>query len=172
MPVRTVCLFPDFKNRERIDELREKYDPLFGKIPPHITLVFPFESEWTAAEVENHVKQKLKHIKPFTVRLRGISGSEGEYLFLNVKKGNDEIIAMHDALYTGMLQEDLNRQLSYHPHLTVGRFNNENELMGALEETEDFLHFFEAEISCVLVERIGPNEKSIVESCISLKEEK
>lgn len=37
-------IFPKFENIKIIDEIRDKYDPLANHVRPHITLVFPFES--------------------------------------------------------------------------------------------------------------------------------
>lgn len=41
MTIRTIMIFPEFTNIELINQLRVKYDPLFNKVRPHITLVFP-----------------------------------------------------------------------------------------------------------------------------------
>ena len=45
-------IFPQFNNIETIDEIRDRYDPLAKLVCPHITLVFPFESEITNDEVQ------------------------------------------------------------------------------------------------------------------------
>ena len=39
---RDILIFPKFKNINKIQELRNKYDPLANLIAPHITIVFPF----------------------------------------------------------------------------------------------------------------------------------
>lgn len=95
-----------------IDALRAKYDPLVHLIPPHITLVFPFNSDITTNLLNEHLQQCLVGVKPFRLVLAGIIGAEDEYLFLNVKVGNDAIIQLHDRLYTGILREYLNRSLT------------------------------------------------------------
>ena len=43
-------------------------------------------------------------LHPFNIVLKGVTGSEEEYLFLNVKVGNDQIIELHDKLYSGLLK--------------------------------------------------------------------
>lgn len=43
--LRTIMIFPQFKNIEIINEIRNRYDPLAKLVRPHITLVFPFENE-------------------------------------------------------------------------------------------------------------------------------
>ena len=46
MSKRAIILFPKFcSNTDLIQDIRDRYDPLASKIAPHITLVFPFESE-------------------------------------------------------------------------------------------------------------------------------
>jgi hypothetical protein len=43
---RSIIIFPQFGNDTNlIQNIRHQYDPLASKIAPHITLVFPFESE-------------------------------------------------------------------------------------------------------------------------------
>jgi hypothetical protein len=42
-------IFPQFKNIEIINEIRNRYDPLAKLVRPHITLVFPFENEMSNA---------------------------------------------------------------------------------------------------------------------------
>ena len=37
-------IFPQFASMEEIEKIRARYAPLFGRIPPHVTLVFPFEA--------------------------------------------------------------------------------------------------------------------------------
>ena len=39
---RDILIFPKFKNINKIQELRNKYDPLANLIAPHITIVFLF----------------------------------------------------------------------------------------------------------------------------------
>lgn len=49
---RAVVLFPKFNNIDTINNIREKYDPLYNYIAPHITIVFPFESDLTTNELK------------------------------------------------------------------------------------------------------------------------
>jgi hypothetical protein len=66
--------------------------------------VFPFDSELPTGQLRDHVQSCVAGLAPFPVRLSQVTGSEGEYLFLNIKRGNDELIALHDRLYTGPLE--------------------------------------------------------------------
>jgi 2'-5' RNA ligase len=127
MVLRAIVIFPAFVGdgqAAEIERLRQAYDPLAEVIPAHITLAFPFESELEAGELEAHMRAAARGIGRFVVELREITGQEGEYLFLNVKRGNDAIIALHDRLYTGPLAEHLSPAHTFVPHLTVGRLAN------------------------------------------------
>ena len=92
-------------------------------IRPHITLVFPFESTISTEQLTQHMSRAAQALRPFTLHPRGITGYAKEYLFLNVKYGNDQLIVLHDYLYTGLLAPYLTFQETYLPHLTVGRLS-------------------------------------------------
>lgn len=163
MKRRSILIFPKFNNIEKIEELREKYDPLYNCIGPHITIVFPFESDIKKDELEVHVRQTLKDIKPFKLKLRYVTGSTENYLFLNTKEGNDRIIEMHDKLYTGILEEFLCRKITYVPHITVGKIEDNEKFEIALRETEKVEDIFETIVKNVSVELIDENENSNIE---------
>jgi len=52
MNMRTIMIFPEFENIDNINDIRKKYDPLADLVLPHITLVFPFDSELTILHSE------------------------------------------------------------------------------------------------------------------------
>ena len=132
---RVVAIFPPLPQPSPVDALRRRHDPVAGVIAPHITLVFPFRSALTTDRLRSHVERAVAPVRAFPIRLAGITGSEGEYLFLNVKRGNDGIIDLHDRLYTGPLGEHLSREHTFTPHMTVGRFDSPDALRAALAET-------------------------------------
>lgn len=87
MNTRTIMIFPEFENIDVINDIRNKYDPLANLVAPHITLVFPFDSELTNEELSLYLKKSLSGIHPFKVELQGFSKHQdrhGNYLFLNV----------------------------------------------------------------------------------------
>lgn len=160
---RSICIFPEFNNVQEIEELREKYDPLHSFIPPHITLVHPFKSNLTQHELIEHINSCLVGIKPFEIRLQNVSGSEGHYLFLNVKKGNDSIIELRDRLYEGILEKFLVRDISYIPHVTVGKLTTETALKEALNGTANFNTSYTTTVTKIVVERIADDGTSEIE---------
>lgn len=148
---------------QRIDNLRSQYDPLAEFIQPHVTLVFPFESDISHSELSDHIVQATDGLPPFTITLSGITGADNEYLFLNVKEGNDSIIQLHDRLYSGILKPYLNRTLMFVPHLTVGRIQNRSEWALAIAETEAIHETFTTTVDEISVERIDELGRSILE---------
>lgn len=161
--MRSIMIFPKFSNMELIDKLRKDYDPLVEKIPAHITVVFPFESSHSQNELKEHIQKALKRFKPFDIRLTGITGAEKGYLFLNVKKGNDQIIELHDRLYSGILATYLFRKTTYFPHLTVGRLKSIELYNSALQMTKEFNHEFVTTVEKVELESIDEMERSRIE---------
>lgn len=49
----------------------------------------------------------MKGIEPFHIELQGISKESGNYLFLNLSKGKEQIIELHRRLYRGILEDYL-----------------------------------------------------------------
>lgn len=79
---RAIVLFPEFENSRSIQSIRERYDPLADYIPPHITLVFPFESELSTQALSGHIALALAGVKKFHVRASGVTGDARDgYLF-------------------------------------------------------------------------------------------
>ena len=52
---------------------------------------------------------------------------------VNVKHGNDELVALHDLLYGGPLAQYLSTEHTFVPHLTVGRIADKLEWREALQ---------------------------------------
>ena len=57
---RDILIFPKFKNINKIQELRNKYDPLANLIAPHITIVFPFSDNISNEELIKRLKKWKK----------------------------------------------------------------------------------------------------------------
>jgi 2'-5' RNA ligase len=152
---------------DAIQGIRDKYDPLAHCIAPHITVVFPFESDLTADELKSYIYEALRGVKKFRVILKNITGDFHDgYLFLNVKRGNDRIVELHDMLYSGILQRYLYRKVTYCPHLTVGKLNDAAEFDKAIQELDSFVESFETVADKVYVENIDRNGNSVIEfSC-------
>lgn len=161
MRKRYVVAFPRIADEDAwqdVVSVRERFDPLALLVPPHLTLVFPFEDTLSDAALEVHVRGVLRGFHRFAVTFRDITAHENEYLFLNVKRGNDTLVALHDALYTGPLARHLLRAHTYVPHVTVGRLPA-HQLAAALDATSAITRTHEAIIDTITVRAIEDDDK-------------
>ena len=164
MAIRTIMIFPDFENMKIIDNIREKYDPLTQLVRPHITIVFPFENEMSNEAIEDILAKRLQDVKPFEIVLNGISMKEdrfGNYLFLDVKKGADDICSIHEILYKNEFKQ-FDLEFEYRPHMTIGKLQSVNELNIAYNDLKNMDETFTTMVNKISVEMIGKNEESIV----------
>lgn len=164
MSLRTIMIFPEFENVDIIDKIRKQFDPLADLVRPHITLVFPFESSMSNAELAQVLEVRLQGIKPFRLELGGISKQEdvfGNYLFLNVLQGVEEIRYMHQVLYENEFQE-FDKGLQYVPHMTVGKLPTVEQLDKAGAQVKSMEDTFRTVVRKISVEMIGENEESII----------
>lgn len=85
--MRTILLFLNDMSINEIEDIRKKHDPLFGLIPPHITVIFPFEGSISNDELKLHILKLSKGIQEIEIKFANQITGEGEYLFLRVEKG-------------------------------------------------------------------------------------
>lgn len=164
MSLRTIMIFPEFENMGIIDSIRKQYDPLAELVRPHITLVFPFESRKSNAELAEILNKRLHAVKPFELKLGGISKQEdafGNYLFLNVIQGAKEINFIHQVLYDNEFKE-FDIGVSYTPHMTIGQLPTIELLNNAFIKVKSVDGTFSTIVKKIAVEMIGDNEESIV----------
>ncbi|SKA75574.1 2'-5' RNA ligase [Caloramator quimbayensis] len=171
---RCIMVFPKFENGEIIDNIRKKYDPLASHVKPHITLVFPFESDISSDDLREHILYSVSGISKFEIVLKGIEpvNSFGKYLFLNIEEGRDYIIELHKRLYKGILENYYPQWLkgnTFLPHMTIGCFDNDDDFKKAIDETKDIINSFKTIVNEVCVEIIDENEDSILELVIPLE---
>src|SRR5262249_2846299 len=120
-----------------IDGLRSKYDPQFRLIAPHITIMFPALDSIGERSLVSHIEGVLHRWKSFPIRLKGLQQSWDEYLFLLLNKGEEDVIRLHDEIYTGLLSEYRDEVRPFIPHVTLGAFSAKSEEYAlALKEAE------------------------------------
>lgn len=173
MPRRCILIFPKFQDEYRIEAIREKYDPLFGIIKPHITLVFPFYSQLTKDELCAHISSALSPFRAFPIVMRGVSTHrhpDGRYIFLDVAEGAESIHMISERLYGGALEKYRSDRYdtSYVPHITLGRFQDESTLQSALMQTGNFSRDFCTTVRNIDVETIGDDGSSAIEMTFRL----
>jgi 2'-5' RNA ligase len=164
MITRTIMIFPEFDNIDVINDIRKKYDPLADLVQPHITLVFPFDSELTNDELKLYLKECLSGIQSFKVELQGFSKQEnkyGNYLILNVVQGMDVIKNIHDRLYKDKLKQ-FDAGYEYVPHMTVGKVSSTELLEKAFDDVSKCKDKFSTMVKKISVEMIGGHEESII----------
>lgn len=164
MSIRTIMIFPEFENIDIINDIRKKYDPLANLVLPHITLVFPFDSELTNEELNLHIKECLSTIQQFKIELKGFSKQEneyGNYLFLNVIEGMDIIKNIHDRLYKDKIKQ-FDAGYDYVPHMTVGKVSSMELLDKAFDDVNKYKDKFSTVVKKISVEMIGEHEESII----------
>jgi hypothetical protein len=124
----------DRKTEENIQIFRRKYDFFVDCWKPHIPFIFPFPcNEIEEEEFTDHVETVLKNWKPFPIHIGGFTKSWDHWLLLLLKKGNEEAIALHDELYTGILAPYLRRDIEYIPHIGIGLFVRKDAGYNALD---------------------------------------
>jgi 2'-5' RNA ligase len=124
-----LLYYPKFdrKTGENIKAFRRKYDPFVDSWKPHIPLIFPVAcSEVEEEKLTEHIETVLENWEPFPIYIGGFRKSWDDWLFILLKKGNEEAIALHDELYTGMLSPFLRRDIEYIPHIGIGLFVKED----------------------------------------------
>jgi len=154
---------------DEIESTREKHDPLFRLIPPHITIVFPFKSNISNDELKSHILNLSKGVGKIEIEFANRITSVGNYLFLEVEGGKEQIEELHDLLYTGPLIQFLKEDIPYIPHVTVGRKGSAELAAEVAKEIHSFPQKLQCVIDRISVERIGENGESIIEFEVPLQ---
>lgn len=165
--MRCIHVFPRFKENDKIESIRKKYDYLYGLIEPHITLVFPFESDISSEVLKKDIELKLKDFKPFKLSTSHVevSGDYGYYLFLLIDQGKDILKSLSKELYQGQLKP-FQASWDYKPHITIGRFENGKDMLAAYNDICSLEVSFETVVDRVYIEVIGDKEESIIDYTI------
>lgn len=161
MQERTIMIFPQFSNQEIINEIRKKYDPLYNLVSPHITLVFPFKSSMSNVILSQRLEEGLKETVSFPLILQGTSRHKdtyGNYIFLNIKKGSQEIVKIHNDLYLNIFGERYCQP--FIPHMTIGNLDSVDRMEQAYDSIKDMDIRFTTIVEKVSVEMIGDRGES------------
>ncbi len=114
--------FLDF-DTARIDALRRKYDPTAERVAAHIPLVFPLDERAVSrAALAEHAAGVAARWQAFPLHLCGLVKSWDHWLFLTPREGNEELIWLHDDLYSGILAPQRSTTIEYVPHVGLGLF--------------------------------------------------
>ncbi|CAM3885865.1 MULTISPECIES: 2'-5' RNA ligase family protein [Bacillus cereus group] len=167
--MRTILVFLNNMSINKIENIRQKYDPLFGLIPPHITIVFPFKSDISDDELKSHILNLSKGVGKIEIEFANRITSVGNYLFLEVEGGKEQIDELHDLLYTEALLQFLKEDIPYIPHVTVGRKESAELAAEVAKDIPSFPEKLQCVVDRISVERIGENGESIIEFEVPLQ---
>jgi len=107
---------------QHINIIRKKYDPTFNIVDPHITILFPVPETVGQENLINHITTIVKNQRPFPIHIYGFEKSWDNWLFLCLKRGNDEIVSLYKELYKGILQKYQRSDIEFIPHISLGLF--------------------------------------------------
>ena len=79
--MRTILFFLNNMSIDKIENIRQKHDPLFEVIPPHITIVFPFKSNISSDALKSHILNLSKGVGKIEVEFANLITNVGNYLF-------------------------------------------------------------------------------------------
>ncbi len=116
-----LVFYPELRHAG-IDALRARHDPTARLIHEHLTLVFPLPEAVGREALSRHVHAVAAGWAPFRLHLVDLERSWDHWLFLAAREGAREAVALHDALYGGMLAPYLRADLPYTPHVGLGLF--------------------------------------------------
>ena len=164
---RVIVIYLEGNGLAEIEQIRRQYDPLAPTVKAHITLVFPFKSNLATEALRTHVRQAVQGINPFPVQLQTITGQDGRYLFLNVKQGKNQLITLHDKLYSGILKP-YRHSFDYLPHVTIGRFQEEGTFRKAFAAVQNIDTMWQILVQNISVVLISDNTNDVQEMIVKL----
>jgi 2'-5' RNA ligase len=139
--------------------IREQFDPMAALIAPHITLVYPFESETPMPALSDHAQSVAQNSRAFQISCDGVSVAEEEYLFLDVVAGAEDLARLHRHLYRGGLQQFA--PVTYVPHITLARSTDRSLLNRAFRAASARNFNFTAGVSSISAYWIDPDRPRI-----------
>ena len=133
-----LIAYPNISNQdlERIQNIRKSHDPkYYDVVNPHITLVFGTQ-KLSLNHLLDHAKTVLSAFSTVSLCFDKALVVEDDsktffHTFLVPSKGYDDIIKIHDALYTGELLDELREDIPFIPHIGIG-INEDEKTMDSL----------------------------------------
>lgn len=161
MQKRAIHLIPELSMYPQIEKIRATFDPLYGKISPHITLVFPFESSISNNELICWIERAIINASTFSIQLKGPTIMEDSgYIFLLVEEGKEKVIQLHDKLYQTKLSSFLLTEFPYLPHVTVGQLYSEKKYQETVKQLDMPNFNIFTKIDTIILEQIEEDETS------------
>lgn len=131
-------------DRAYIQTLRKQYDPQgYSFIEPHFTLLslpHNFSKPVLTESLRIYLEQqaKVQFMLRTAIFMPPLNGHQAWYAFLLPEEGFSELMKLHRRLHSGQLQEMLDKNFPFIPHLTIGKFANQADcqrLVNAINAT-------------------------------------
>lgn len=117
-----IAIFPSKKLQDYANSFRKRYDPHIALIPPHVTLINPFDS--SEGEIKEYI-QTLNHITkdllPITLEVYKVKTFHPvvNKIYLAIKK-DEELLNLHRKLNADIFATK-DKSESFVPHITIGQ---------------------------------------------------
>jgi 2'-5' RNA ligase len=139
-----IVIFPSKKLQDYANSFRKRYDPHIALIPPHVTLVNPFDS--TEEEITGIIQNLLKitcDLSPFKLEVYKAKTFHPatNKIFLAIKK-DEELLKLYSKLNSDIFSNDEKTE-SFVPHITIGQklSNQEHSDIAGQLTMMDVAHF-------------------------------
>jgi len=156
-----ICgvIFVSEQVEKAISQVYNKYNPISFYVRPHLTLLFPLETELHLADICAHFGSIVSETDRFSVHFDGLKlRPENLLIYLDVSEGAEVLHFLNRRLYSGVFEEFLDVNRPFYPHLTLGHFETEVDMNRGYEELKNFdpnLDFIAERLS--LLERKAPH---------------
>lgn len=127
-----VILLPDHLN-QMISTVREQFDPDYGVIDSHVSVVFPFRTARSLDDVSRAVRQVTEAVSPIPIELESIGDFYPAFplIYWTVRR-NAAIDELYKSLYAAL---DLALPHKHFvPHVTVAREISQHRVMLVKEQ--------------------------------------
>ena len=123
---------------DTIAPLREQFDPLYNLVAPHITVVFPFETNRPLSELTSLIKSETDLQKSFLIQLDTVGDfyPKSPTIYWNVKK-NSNLSELYYRLHV-CLGIPIPFK-TYLPHVTIGREISHHRVIIVKEKIASYL---------------------------------
>ena len=163
-----IVAFPDADALGIIESVRQRYDPQVRLIAAHVTLVFAFQTPVSLGALRAHVARVAAGTSPFRVQFAGVRIGDREYLYLDIDEGREQVIALHQQLYTGPLAGVMSAERLYEPHVTIGRIADIRVLDDARLHAAAVVPVSNALIDALSIFRLDTPDKGTVDASVPL----
>ena len=121
-----------------IAPLRERFDPDYNIIGPHVTLVFPFDSEMSLDELAAIIQVEAETTRPISIALNSIGDfyPRAPIIYWNVKR-TDELTRLYYQLHSRLGLPIPFKQ--YQPHVTVAREISHHRVLPVKDKIASYL---------------------------------